>query len=74
MKKNLNGNEISQICQKSVATYLVLGNRPDPADGQVHGDVHDADDPEDSTVVCAVVAEDDGEYDATEITGRACET
>jgi hypothetical protein len=35
--------------------------------------VHDADDPKDFGIILAVVAEDDGEDDASEVTGRARE-
>jgi hypothetical protein len=48
-------------------TDLSLVDRRNPADAYVDGDGDDTNDPEDSTVCCAVVAEDDGEDDATEI-------
>lgn len=50
---------------------LAPGDRPDPAQRQIDGDGHDADDPEDFCVVLVVVAEDDGEDDAAEVSRRA---
>lgn len=47
---------------------LALGNRPDPAQCQVNSDGNDANDPEHLAIVLAVVSEDDGEDNTTEVT------
>lgn len=52
-------------------TNLAFGDGLDPAQGEVDGDGHDADDPDDLVVAGAVVAEDDGEDDAAEVAGAA---
>lgn len=54
----------------SAATNLPLGDRPNPAQRQVDGDGHDPDDPKHLPVILVVVAEDDGEDDAAQVTRR----
>ena len=52
-------------------TNLPLGDRPDPAQGQVDPNGDDADDPNGLFVIGALVAEDDGEDDAAEVADAA---
>ena len=46
---------------------LDFGNRSNPAEGEVDGDGDDAHDPEDLAVIFTVVAENNGEDDATQV-------
>jgi hypothetical protein len=50
-----------------MTTNLPLVDRRDPHNAHIDGNSNDANDPEDLAVVDAVIAEDDGEDDATEI-------
>ena len=52
-------------------TNLPFGNRLDPAQGQVDGDGHDANDPNGLLIVRAVVPKDDGEDDSAKVAGGA---
>lgn len=52
-------------------TNLPLGDGPDPAERQVDGNSHHADDPEHARVILAVVAENDGEDDAAQVASSA---
>lgn len=52
-------------------TNLSLRDRLDPAEGQIDRNSHDANDPNDLVVAGAVVAEDDCEDDAAEVSGAA---
>lgn len=56
-----------------LAANLAFWDRSNPAQADVDGDVHNADDPKHLTVVLAVISENDGEYDAAEVSGGAGE-
>jgi hypothetical protein len=53
------------------ATYLPLGNRPDPHEHGVENNDHYAHDPEDTSIVGLVIAEDDGEDDSPKVAGSS---
>lgn len=52
-----------------MTTNLAPRKRRDPGHSQVDGNVHDTHDPDDGVIIGAIVAEDDGENDTTEVTG-----
>ena len=58
----------------SATADLALGNGLDPCDTQIESDGHDADNPDDLSVVLAIVPEDDGEDDASQISTRSSDT
>lgn len=64
-----NNNTEKRSITVSSTTNLALGNWPDPQQDTVQSDDHYTDDPEDLCVVCLVIAEDDGEDDATKVAG-----
>ena len=55
----------------SSSANLALGNRLDPAQREVDGNGHDANDPNRLLVIRPMIAEDDGEDDAAEIARAA---
>jgi hypothetical protein len=57
----------TQIQSRLSATNLALRDRPDPYKSKIQGDDDYADDPEDLCIVGRVVAEDNGEDDATKV-------
>lgn len=56
------------------ATDLSLADRRDPAYQKVDTNGHDTNNPEDLAIVCAVVAEDDSEDNAAEVTSSTSDT
>lgn len=53
---------------------LALRKRPHPHEHAVERNDHDANDPENLRIIRLVIAEDDGENDATKVTSRANNT